>query len=306
MHKRLLHASASKMKHMYKAADGVKQMLNMEAHTCTVCAETKQKRTNIPKTPIPPASKPLERVHIDLVGPFPKSIRGFVSSCIITDSYTRRRWALHIKLKSDAYSSIAKWAEAVEAQINLKIKYIRCDRGGEFDSNAFKAWADCRGYIMEYTAPGSSFQNGVAERSIGVLLPSTRAIMKNHNVPKDWWCIAMDHVYDVTNMMPASVNSNKSPMFMWNNKVADVSKLRVFGCLAYAHIDTKKKLPKLSATAVPCVYIGHPTDGEGYKLWNWLTDKIIICRSVEFFEGQSGFKVPEAKSYIKHVAPELL
>ena len=85
----------------------------------------------------------------------------------------------------------------------------------------------------------------------------------------------------------------------------DVSKLRVFGCLAYAHLDGKK-LTKLSPRAVPCVYLGNNPDGDGFRLWNWITDKIIISRSVEFFEGCSGFSVPEAKGYIKELDPDLL
>ena len=37
-----------------------------------------------------------------------------------------------------------------------------------------------------------------------------------------------------------------------------------------------------------------------------MTDKVIVCRSVEFFEGQSAFTVPEAKDWMKNVEPELL
>ena len=64
---------------------------------------------------------------------------------------------------------------------------------------------------MKFTTPGSSFQNGVAECSIGVLMPATRAIMRYHNVPKDWWCVAIDHVCTVTNIMPTNANKNQSP-----------------------------------------------------------------------------------------------
>ena len=149
MHKRLLHANAKKMKLMCKAAEGVKQMLHMNAHKCTVCAETKQTKKAVSKAAIPPASKPLERVHIDLVGPFTKSINGNVYACTITDSCTRRKWVNLLKKKSDSYSAFADWAKMVEAKTGLKIKHIRCDSGGEFDSTAFNTWATRCGYTIE-------------------------------------------------------------------------------------------------------------------------------------------------------------
>jgi len=65
-----------------------------------------------------------------------------------------------------------------------------------------------------------------------------------HKVPKNFWDIAMDHVTEVSNMMPVKIHGNRAPIYMWTGKIPDVSKLRVFGCLAHAHLDGKK-LPKL-------------------------------------------------------------
>ena len=141
----------------------------------------------------------------------------------------------------------------------------------------------------------------MAETYHGVLVDAMCAIMHHHNVPKNWWHFAMEHANNVLNMLPSKALNNRTPYYMWTGKAPDVTRLRVFGCLAYAHLDGKK-LPKLEARAVPCVYLGHSTEGDGWKLWNWTTDKIIVCRSVEFFEGSSGFSVPEAKGWMKTVA----
>ena len=86
MHKRLGHASAGKMTIMHTAADGVKQM-NMKPHNCKVCAEMKSKTAPRSKRPIPKASRPLEKIYIDEIGPFPVSERGYRYACTITDSY---------------------------------------------------------------------------------------------------------------------------------------------------------------------------------------------------------------------------
>jgi hypothetical protein len=132
-----------------------------------------------------------------------------------------------------------------------------------------------------------------------------RAVMKQHNIPKNWWCHTLEHCTEVENMLPTKKQNNKAPYFVWTRKVPDVSKLRVYGCLAYAHLDGKK-LPKLSPRAVPCVYLGNAPNGEGYKLFSWTTFSYIVCRSVEFYEGESAFGIKEARSYMNELDPELL
>jgi hypothetical protein len=172
----------------------------------------------------------------------------------------------------------------IEAKTGEKIKYIRCDNGGEFDSEIFRDWASKKGYTFERTAPHTSSQNGVAERYDGVLMPAVRAIMKQHKVPLNMWDYAVEHMNEIENMLPCKTIDSNAPAYMWTGRLPDVSRLRIFGCLAYAHLDGKK-LPKLASRSVPCAYLGHSLNGDGYKLWNWTTDKVIICRSVEFFEG---------------------
>ena len=81
----------------------------------------KAKKRPISKAAVPSADKPLERVHIDVVGPFPKSINGFVYACTYTDSNTRRKWIEFLKKKSDCHSAFVKWAANTEAKANLKI-----------------------------------------------------------------------------------------------------------------------------------------------------------------------------------------
>jgi hypothetical protein len=138
MHKRLLHASANKMKIMHKATEGVKQMLIMKPHECIVCAETKLKKKAVSKETISNASKTLKRVYIDILGPFPKFVSGNVYSMTITNSSIKHNWVRHLWKKGDCFTAFAEWIKIVEAKISFKMKYICCDNRGEFDSTAFK------------------------------------------------------------------------------------------------------------------------------------------------------------------------
>lgn len=60
----------------------------------------------------------------------------------------------------------------------------------------------------------------------------------------------------------------------------NLSFLKTFGCIAYAHV----KLGKLEPKAIKCMFIGYPEGTKGYKLWNFKSRKSLISRDVNFRE----------------------
>ena len=54
------------------------------------------------------------------------------------------------------------------------------------------------------------------------------------------------------------------------------------------------------------MYLGNAPNGEGYKLFSWSTFSYIVCRSIEFYEGESVFGIKKARSYMNELDPELL
>ncbi|KAH9779745.1 hypothetical protein KPL71_007826 [Citrus sinensis] len=67
-------------------------------------------------------------------------------------------------------------------------------------------------------------------------------------------------------------------------KLADYSKLRIFGCTAYAHI----KQGKLEPRALKCAFLRYLSGTKGYKLWcvDLKPPKCIISRDVIFKESE--------------------
>jgi hypothetical protein len=70
----------------------------------------------------------------------------------------------------------------------------------------------------------------------------------------------------------------KTPIEVWSGSTPDYTDLKIFGCLAYTHVNNGKLEPR----AVKCIYLGYKPGVEGYKLWNPETRKIVISRSVTF------------------------
>ncbi|KAH9686815.1 hypothetical protein KPL70_014523 [Citrus sinensis] len=86
-------------------------------------------------------------------------------------------------------------------------------------------------------------------------------------------------------------------------KVADYSKLRIFGCVAYAHV----KQGKLEPRALRCRFLGYPDGVKGYRLWciDMKPPKCIISRDVTFNESEilNKSKTIESKDHRSKTKP---
>jgi ATP-binding cassette subfamily B (MDR/TAP) protein 1 len=75
----------------------------------------------------------------------------------------------------------------------------------------------------------------------------------------------------------------KTPMKMWTGKVADYSRLHIFGSPVYVMYNTKK-FSKLDSKSIKYVFLGYANGVKGYCLWDPTAHKLIIIRDVIFIE----------------------
>ena len=69
----------------------------------------------------------------------------------------------------------------------------------------------------------------------------------------------------------------------WSNYKQNVEALRVFRCVAYAHIPVEKR-KKFDGKSTKCIFIGYSVRTTGYKLFNLQKNEVIISKDVEFSE----------------------
>ncbi|GJZ66216.1 retrotransposon protein, putative, ty1-copia subclass [Tanacetum coccineum] len=54
-------------------------------------------------------------------------------------------------------------------------------------------------------------------------------------------------------------------MDLWSGHLANYEMLRIFGCIAYSHVNQGKLKPR----AIKCIFMGYPDGVKGYRLWRF-------------------------------------
>ncbi|CAI7890613.1 unnamed protein product [Closterium sp. NIES-54] len=101
--------------------------------------------------------------------------------------------------------------------------------------------------------PSSGPQNGIAELRIGLVMEVARTSMIHAAAPHFLWPFAVRYAAHQLNLWPRVSLPETSPTLRWTGKVGDASVFRVWGSHAFVR-DTSAD--KLSACAIPCVFLG--------------------------------------------------
>ncbi len=285
-HKRFGHLGYENLKKMSK--EGMVSGMSMKGGEpngpCEGCLTGKQSRLPFPKKGERSTTKPLELIHSDVCGPMNVPSMGN-SRYFITfiDDYSRYHTVYALKSKDEALQKFKEFAEKVENRFGYKIKGLRSDNGGEYVSNEFEDFLKERGITHEPTIPYSPQQNGIAERANRTLMETVRCLLHQGGVPLRFWAEALSVATYLKNCSPTSCFGGETPHERWWNVKPDVSKLKVFGCIAYAHIPREKR-KKLDKKTTKCIFVGYPENSKGYKLYDPTKREMFRSRDVIFDE----------------------
>jgi len=105
---------------------------------CKKCILGKMHRQKFEKDKATRASQPLQLMHSDLMGSFQnKSFGGASYILTFIDDFSRINFLYLLEHKDQTFESFKVFKEFVENQTNLKIKMLRSNNGGEYNSNEF-------------------------------------------------------------------------------------------------------------------------------------------------------------------------
>ena len=291
LHQRLGHLNSNSMKQLIQQKlildyQSLPNATDIEIHQCEGCVLGKTHQTPQTHSSTNPATQLLELVHSDVCGPMSVcSKKGHSYFITFIDDYSRFVCVFIVTYKSEVMQCFVEYKTWVESRTGKLIKTLRCDNGGEYSSKEFDRFLTQHGIVKQNTAPYKPQQNGVAERFNRTLVESARAMVYHSGLSKSYWSDAVKVAAYIRNRVPNPSVTGTTPFELFYGRKPDLSHLRVFGCIAYAHIP-KVKRKKLDAKAVKTIFIGYPSGVKGYLLFNTDTKKEIVSSDVTFWEDQ--------------------
>lgn len=230
-------------------------------------------------------------IHIDLWGPYRVSTHsGHRFFLTIVDDYTRMTWVYLLRSKSDALICLKQFFVLVKNQFSTVIKTVRSDNGYEFFKNECTEFFNMSGIVHQSSCVYTPQQNGVAERKHRHLLEVARSLKFQSHVPSKFWGECVLTACFLINRLPTPILSWKCPFELLYHKSPDFSRLKVFGCLAYA--TNPSYHDKFSHKAIPSVFMGYSLVQKGYLLFSLETKTFFVNRDVVFHETIFPFKIP--------------
>jgi transposase InsO family protein len=291
LHRRLGHLNFSDLRKLVSLGmvDGLEMGQWDESVSCEVCLRGKVLWKPFPKDRRRQASRVLELVHSDMVGPLPNSIGSNRYFITFTDDYTAHLNVDFMKHKSSMLHRFRVWKARVEKETGQKLRKICTDNAGELTSDEFEAYLESEGVIHQLTAPHTSQQNGVAERVNPTLEDSARANLIEVGLPIGFWPNAVLYGAMTQNFCPTrALLDGRIPEEAWTGQHQDVCHLRPFGCECYVQVLPEKNRVTLADKAVKCTLIGYyalpGTQSKAYKCYDKTMQKVYQSRDVAFIE----------------------
>ncbi|CAI7849642.1 unnamed protein product, partial [Closterium sp. NIES-54] len=164
---------------------------------------------------------------------------------------------------------------------DLSVLRLQSDRGAEFSSDLLRDFCRGEGILQSFTLPDSPQQNGIAERRIGLVMEVARTSMIHAAAPHFLWPFAVRYAVHELNLWPRVALPETSPTLRWTGKVGDASVFRVWGSRAFVR-DTSTD--KLSARAIPCVFLGFVPDAPGWQFYHPTSRRVLPSQDVTFDE----------------------
>ena len=301
MHQRLNHLNVQQMVQM-RASDMVEgaDLLPTSVPpadsrlTCESCIIGKSHRAMMPrKATAQRVTRCLQLVHSDVCGPVRSPAINDEARYLVTfvDDFSRYVVVYAMKTRDEVLTHFKTYRAWAEKATGEKLATLRTDGGGEYTSGAFTAYLRQEGIQRQLTPPHTPEHNGVAERLNLIIFGAVRCMLHRARLPATFWAEAAFNAVYVRNRCPTRAVKGRTPYEVWTGHKPSIADMRVFGCLAYVHVDdAARRTGKLDGRGFPCVFLGYSTESKAWRLWNPVSKtvrkRVIVSRDVTFLEEQ--------------------
>jgi hypothetical protein len=202
---------------------------------------------------------------------------------LFVDDLSRYMWVVILGSKGEVADAIRRAQAAAEAECGRKLRVLHTDNGGEFTVVEFTSYCADEGVQRHYSAPYSSQQNDVIERSNQIVVGMAHTLLKQRGMPTVFWGEAVVTAVYIIIHSPTKTLNDRTPYEAWHGCKPAVSHLRVLGCLTFAK--ELGHIGKLDDRSTPGVFIGYVEGSKAYHILDPGTQRVRMTRDVVFDEG---------------------
>ena len=280
-HSRLGHLSLSRLKLL--ANSGCLGTIKDDSFSCLSCQLGKH--CALPFTSNDFTSTcAFDLIHSDVWGPAPHSSMGGARYFVIfIDDHTRFTWIYLMNKRSELPQIYINFARMIQTQFSKSIKILRADNAMEYKESTLLSFLKQQGTITQYSCPGTSQQNGRAERKHRHILDTVHTLLISAQCPERFWGEAAFTAVYTINRHPTPTLQNKSPYEVLYNISPAYELLRVWGCACFVQLQPHERT-KLEPRSCLCCFLGYGIEHKGYRCWDPISKRLRISRHVTFWE----------------------
>ncbi|GFX89230.1 copia protein [Trichonephila clavipes] len=232
---------------------------------CEPCRLNKYKRVSFQSIECTRSKAPLNLLHCDVWGPANViGKRGEKYYLSVLDDYSRRMFIFPMCHKSDTYDILAKFIIRAERQLDLKVKAVRTDFGGEFIASILSDFFVERGIKHEKTNIYTPQQNGASERLNRTVIDGARTVLSESGLDKSFWPEVVLYFVHVWNRLCHS-GQTLTPIELYIGIKPSIRHQRHFGSTLY--VGTPRPLRgKLDPKAKKGILVGFALGTRGYRV----------------------------------------
>jgi transposase InsO family protein len=285
-HRSLAHVGMKNLHKLLKGEHvlGLTDVCFEKDRPCAACQAGKQVGSTHHSKNVMMTSRPLELLHMDLLGPVAYlSIGGSKYGLVIVDDFSRFTWVFFLQDKSKTQGTLKHFLRRAQNEFELKVKKIRSDNGSEFKNLQVEQYLEEEDIKHKFSAPYTPQQNGVVERKNMSLIDMARTMLGEYKTPEQFWSEAMNTACHAINRLYLHhLLKNTSYELLTGNK-PNVSYFRVFGSKCYILVK-KGRHSKFAPKAVEGFLLGYGSNTKAYRVFNKLSRLVEVSSGVVFDE----------------------
>ena len=191
-----------------------------------------------------------------------------------------------MKNRSELFSHFRAFYAETHTQFHVYVQNLRSDNVKEYLSKQFQSFLLQNGIFHQKSCVDTPSQHRVVERKYRHLLETSRALLFQMHMPKNFWADDVSTTCFLINRMPSSVLDWATPFqTLLPDKSFFPIEPRVFGFTCFVW-DVRPHVSKLNPKSLKCIFLGYFGVQKGYKCYCPSLNRYLVSVNVTFLENK--------------------